>query len=214
MGIRFYDQALLKKLHSWVKDTSATILGPGDINRVFQIMADKKNDKEVTLPLIILSRDENVTINNNSKRPLTYDGAQLILSSDNETSVKLNAIPITLNYQIDVVTKYYEEADEYIRNFVFNLINYPKVTIDIPYNGVNLTHNSSITLDPNIADNTTNPQRLFPGQLSDWTLRFTIDNAYLFSVPFVQTWSFKPPIQLDVKQNDEYYSHEYIDYEK
>lgn len=214
MGVRFYDQALLDKLRSWVKDPNATILGPGDINRTFQIIADKTNDKPITFPLIILSRDGTVNLNNNSMRPLTYDGYKLIGSSDDSKRVQLNGVPITLNYQIDIVTKYYAEADEYVRNFVFNLINYPNVQINIPYNDLNFIHKSSIVLDPAIVDNSDNPQRLFQGQLSDWSIKFSIDNAYLFSVPFNRTWTIKSPIELSVKQNDIQYVTEYIEYDK
>ena len=214
MGVRFYDQALLDKLRSWVKDPNATILGPGDINRTFQIIADKTSDKPITFPLIILSRDGTVNLNNNSMRPLTYDGYKLIGSSDDSKRVQLNGVPITLNYQIDIVTKYYAEADEYVRNFVFNLINYPNVQINIPYNDLNFIHKSSIVLDPAIVDNSDNPQRLFQGQLSDWSIKFSIDNAYLFSVPFNKTWTIKSPIELSVKQNDIQYVTEYIEYDK
>ncbi len=213
MGVRFYDKALLDKLRGWVKDPNATILGPGDLNRTFQIIADKKNDKPITFPLIILSRDGTVNVNNNSMRPLTYDGYKLISSEDESKSVQLNAIPITLNYQLDVVTKYYEEADEYIRNFIFNIINYPKVEIVVPYNDINFRHKSSIVLDPSIVDNSDNPQRLFQGQLNDWSIRFSIDNAYLFSVPFTKTWTISSPVELSVKQNDIRYEKEFIEYD-
>ena len=212
MGVRFYDKALLEKLRGWIKDPNATILGPGDINRTFQILADKKSDKPITLPLIVLSRDGSVNVTNTSKRPLSFDAQKLILSQDGSKSVKLNAVPIELNYQLDIVTKFYAEADEYVRNFVFNLINYPKVQITIPYNDVNYVHNSAITLDPNIVDNSDNPQRLFQGQLSDWSIKFSVNDAYLFSVPFMRTWNISSPIELDVKQDDVQYLREYIEY--
>lgn len=213
MGVRFYDSALLDKLKGWVKDPNATILGPGDINRTFQIISDKRNDKPITFPLIILSRDGTVQVNNNSMRPLTYDGFKLISSEDNSKSVQINAVPITLNYQLDIITKYYDEADEYIRNFVFNIINYPKVEINIPYNDINFKHKSSIILDNNIVDNSSNPQRLFQGQLNDWSIKFSIDNAYLFSVPFTKTWTISSPVELSVKQDDIQYITEYIEYD-
>lgn len=212
MGVRFYDEALLNKLKTWVKDPSVTILGPGDVNRTFQILADQKGDKKISLPVISLSRDKTVTVGNISKRPLTFNAQKLLHSEDETKSVQLNAIPIELNYQIDVITKYYEEADEYIRNFIFNLINYPKIQITIPYNDINYVHNSSLTLDPSIVDNSDNPQRLFQGQLSVWSIRFSVDNAYLFSVPFNRTWKMGSPIELKVKQNETQYSTEYVHY--
>lgn len=213
MGVRFYDNALLDKLKLWVKDPNATILGPGDVNRTFQILADQKNDKKITLPVIILSRDKTFNVGNISKRPLAFDAQKLLYSEDESRSVRLNAVPIELTYQIDVITKYYDEADEYIRNFIFNLINYPKVQITVPYNDVNYVHNSAISMDPSIVDNSDNPQRLFQGQLSDWSIRFTLNDAYLFSVPFTRTWRIGSPIELKVKQDSTTYSTEYIAYD-
>ena len=114
MGVRFYDQALLEKFQKWVKDPNMTILGPSDINRTFQIIADKNGDKKIRLPLIVLSRNPSFTVGNISKQPLTHNAQQLGISGDNLRTVQLNAIPIRLDYQIDILTKYYDEADEII----------------------------------------------------------------------------------------------------
>ena len=205
MGVRFYDQALLEKFQKWVKDPNMTILGPSDINRTFQIIADKKQDKEVRLPLIILSRNPSFMVGNISKQPLTHNAYRYVDSADHSKTVQINAVPITLNYQIDIISRYYEEADEYVRNFIFNLINYPKLSVTIPYNGIDYVHNSSISMNPEIVDNSDNSQRLFQGQFSNWTIKFDIDNAYLFSVPITRTWEITE-IELDVKENDTEYS--------
>jgi hypothetical protein len=89
---------------------------------------------------------------------------------------------MSLNYQLDIYTKGMEEACEYVRNFIFNLVNFPKVAITIPYNGIDLKHNSTIQVNPQVEDNSDIPQRLFPGQFTRFTIRFTLDDAYMFSV--------------------------------
>jgi hypothetical protein len=38
------------------------------------------------------------------------------------------------------------EGDEYIRNFVFNIINFPQLDITIPYNNLNYKHISNIRM--------------------------------------------------------------------
>ena len=49
--------------------------------------------------------------------------------------------------------KYFEEADEYVRNFIFNIINYPHIHITIPYNGANIEHDSTLLIESTVSDN-------------------------------------------------------------
>lgn len=173
------------------------VLSPVDSTRLFQLKSDLENDKPLTLPFIAISRDSSIEIVNTNKQALTYDGAHLEV--DEEKSKQLNAIPIKISYQLDVYTKYFEEADEYIRNFVFNLINYPKLSIEIPYNNSNILHNSNIQLESTIADNSDIPERLIAGQFTRMSLKFNIDDAYLFSVPFMKNWKI---VEGDIRIND------------
>lgn len=186
MAIRFYDSAIYEKIKNWVRDPNMHILGVDESTRLFQLHADETSDKPVKLPLIAISRDSSYEILSTSKRALSYDGARL--AATEQKSQVLNAIPIKISYQVDIYTKYFAEADEYARNFIFNLINYPKVQIDIPYNNANIQHNSTISLETNITDNSNISERLISGQFTRMTIRFTVDDAYLFSIPFMENW--------------------------
>ena len=150
MAIRYYDQALTEKVSNWVKDPNMKVLSPNDSSRLFQMKADQNLDQPLSLPLIAISRDPSIEIISTSRRPLTYNGATL--ESNEKTSKLLNAIPIKLSYQIDIYTRYFAEADEYTRNFIFNFINYPKVSIEIPYNDSNIVHNFTALLDTTVSD--------------------------------------------------------------
>ena len=186
MAIRYYDEALVEKIKSWVKDPNMKVLSPNDSTRLFQLKADLNNDKPLTLPFIAISRDSDIEIINTNKHALTYDGAHLEV--DEDKSKQLNAIPIKISYQLDIYTKYFAEADEYLRNFIFNLINYPRLSIEIPYNNSKITHNFTIQLDSTVSDNSDIPERLIAGQFTRMSLKFYIDDAYLFSVPFMKNW--------------------------
>lgn len=181
MSVSYYDEALYNKIKSWVKDTRMRILKPEESLRLFQLSADLENDKPVTLPLISLSRDTNIAINYTHKKPMSFDG--LMVRATTKQSQQINAIPIVINYQIDIYTKKLSTADEYVRNFVFNIVNHPKLTIEIPYNGINYLHECNIRLVSPLQDNSDIPQRLFSGQFTRWTISLTIDDAYLFSAP-------------------------------
>ena len=50
-----------------------------------------------------------------------------------------------------------------MRNFVFNIINFPTLDITIPYNNLNYTHTSNIRLTGSVEDNSDIPERLIPG---------------------------------------------------
>ena len=186
MAIRYYDEALTEKIKAWVKDPNMHILSPNQSTRLFQLMADEKYDEPITLPLIAISRDPTYEILTTTKRALTYDGPHV--EADRKMSQLLNGIPIRIGYQLDIYTKYFAEADEYTRNFIFNLINYPNVRIEIPYNQSRVVHNSTIVLNSSVTDNSDIPERLVPGQFTRMSIRFNIDDAYLFSVPFMDNW--------------------------
>ena len=189
MSTRFYDTAVLEKIKTWVRDENMTITSPDETRRLFEYVADTNNDTPIKLPLIALRRDPAFRVLNTNKRALSYNGAlidsnvKILDSALVARNTSLNAIPIQLDYQIDIYTRRYAEADEYVRNFVFNIINYPELKVKIPYNDLNWVHKSNIRLNPDISDNSSIPERLMPGQFTRFTIRFSIDDAYLWSVP-------------------------------
>ena len=159
-------------------DDNIQITGPAETRRLFEYRADISDDKPLTLPIITLTRGNDIEILSTNKKPLTYDG--MTMEANTRKSAQLNGIPIKLTYQIDIYTKFFKEADEYLRNFIFKLINFPKLLIQIPYNGANIEHTSNIILDTTVTDNSDIPERLVPGQFTRMTLSLTVDDAWLF----------------------------------
>ena len=180
MSIKLYDDALLNKLRKWTLDTQIYLLGVNESTRLFSTIADISSDKPIQLPIIALSRPGGFIINDKYKQVKSHDGFKVAHSK--EKSALLNAIKITIPYQIDIYAKYQEEADEYIRNIVFNIINYPNVTIDIPYHDLGIKHDSNIILSSDVEDNSDIPERLITGQFKRYTIQIVIDDAYLFDV--------------------------------
>jgi hypothetical protein len=181
MAIGLIDEALYSKIQGWIKDPNMVILKPNETLRLFQTVADQTNDKPITLPLIALSRDSDIEVLQTNKRPLSFSGT--ILEANNKNVELLNGIPIEVSYQLDIYTKGFSEGDEYLRNFVFNFVNHPKLIIDIPYNKVNLKHTANVRISSTITDTSDIPQRLFSGQFTRWTIKLFVDDCYLFSVP-------------------------------
>lgn len=189
MSVGLYDNAFLAKLQAWTKDTAVTVVSPSDSRRLFETISDTTNDGPIKLPIISLKRPGGFTILNTGKRPLSFDGATLDANYDRAS--QLNGIPISIPYQIDVYTRYQNEADEYIRNLVFNIINYPKLDIVIPYNNENYVHHSNIRLAGEVDDNSDIPERLISGQFVRMSMRIDIDDAYLFDVRYRDVYSIE-----------------------
>ena len=181
MSIGLYDNALLDKLRNWTNNTNVSIVSPEESRRLCEMIADTNDDKPIQLPIISLKRPRGFEILNPVKTPLTFNG--IALAKQEAGAVTLNAVPIRINYQIDVYTRYVSEADEYIRNFIFNIINYPKLSVTIPYNDINCTHDANIRLTAEVEDNSDIPERLISGQFTRLTMNIYIDDAYLWDIP-------------------------------
>lgn len=182
MSVGLYDKAIIDKLSSWTKNTSVTLVGPNDVKRLFEMTADKSQDKPIQLPMLVLSRRGGYTILDKTKRVLSFDGAGIAIGPSRKC--QLNAIPISIPYQLDIYTRYFSEADEFSRNLVFNIINYPKLDIVIPYEGVNYHQDANIRMDEGIEDNSDIPERLIAGQFTRNTIMLYVDDAYLFDIRY------------------------------
>ena len=69
MSVELYDNALIEKLRKWTKDTDVSILTPGETKQMFAMIADKKNDAPIELPLIAIRRIGGFTVQNTGSRP-------------------------------------------------------------------------------------------------------------------------------------------------
>lgn len=199
MAVRYYDKALLEKIEKWVKDPNMKITGPDETKRLFQYLGDLNNDQPLKLPIIAIRRLSPVRILSTNKKPLTFDGWRK--KNNGSKGDQLNAIPIEINYQLDIYTRYFAEADEYMRNFVFQIINHPKLSIEIPYNNAKIMHDSNIRINSDINDNSGIPERLIEDQFTRLTLSINIDDAYLFDYRFKDTWSVDSKIQVGFKDD-------------
>jgi hypothetical protein len=181
MSIGLIDDALYTKIQSWIKDPNLVFLKPNETLRLFQTVADQTNDKPITLPLIALSRDNDIEILQTNKKPLSFSGR--ILGANSKNIQLLNGIPIEVSYQLDIYTRGFAEGDEYLRNFIFNFVNHPRMTITIPYNKINFKHTANVRVNATVTDTSDIPQRLFSGQFTRWTIKLNVDDCYIFSVP-------------------------------
>lgn len=186
MAIRYYDDVLAAKLKRWNPAADLRILKPSEVKRLFALSAEDSKDKPLTLPCIALSRNNDLEIETNVKTPKSYAGLKL-RQTEAETML-LNAIPVRPQYQLDIYTKTAEEGDEYLRQYLFKLINNPVIKIVVPYNGVEVEQIANIRVLNTVSDTSEISERLFPGQFNRWTLQLEIQDAFLYDIPYRKNW--------------------------
>lgn len=191
MAISYYDEAVTHKIKGWLADNSKLrVLAPDETTRLIQLAAEDSNDKPLTLPLIAISRNKDIEIESAIKQNKSFDG--LVIAKDNVTAqtVHLNVIPIKTTYQLDIYTKKRIEADEYVRQYLFKLINNPQIIIEIPYNGYLVRHTANLRVLSTVSDTSDIPTHIFAGQFYKWTIQLELQDGFLFSIPQKSGWRF------------------------
>lgn len=189
MAISYYDEAVTQKIKNWLADSSKLrVLSPDESNRLIQLAADDSNDKQLKLPIIAISRNKDIEIESAIKQNKSFDGWVVNKDGKTATTVHLNVIPIKTTYQLDIYTKKRIEADEYIRQYLFKLINNPQIVVEIPYNNCNLRHTANLRVLNTVSDTSDIPTHVFAGQFYKWTIQLELQDGFLFSIPQKQGW--------------------------
>lgn len=113
----------------------------------------------------------------------------------------LNAIPIKLTYYVDVYTRYQKENDLYMRNLIFNFVNYPTIKLKFTYNSIPIEHNTNLILGETVSVDSSNI-KLFSDQICKQTLTITIDDAYLWDVRVNKSVFINEGMTLEIYDQD------------
>ncbi len=191
MAISYYDEAITEKIKGWLADSSnLRVLSPDESTRLFQLIADDKKDQEITLPIIALSRNKDIEIESTIKQSKSFDGYILKKDINTATTVHLNVIPIKTTYQLDIYTKRQIEADAYIRQYLFKLINNPQIIIEFTYNNYIVKHTANLRVLSTVSDTSDISTHIFPGQFYKWTIQLELQDGFIFSLPSKTNWRF------------------------
>lgn len=228
MACRYYDDLIVEKLKRWLPEsTDLRVLKPNETKRLFELSAEDTKDAPLKLPVLAVSRNPDIELLSTVKSPKSYDGIRLTTQNANSslklangqpvplTTALFNVIPIKLNYQLDIYTKTVEEGDEYLRNFLFKLINNPVIKVLIPYNEFNLEHVANIRVLNQVSDTSAITERVFSGQFTRWTIQLEIQDAFFFSIPYKRNWALVPDpdvarLEIDIKSSLEAYNKAWV----
>lgn len=191
MAIGYYDDAITEKIKGWLADSSKLrVLAPEESSRLIQLNAEDSNDKPLQLPLIAISRNKDLEIESTIKQNKSFDGLIIGGGVEGAATVHLNVIPIKTTYQLDIYTKKRIEGDEYIRQYLFKLINNPQIIIEIPYNNYIVRHTANLRVLNTVSDTSDISTHIFPGQFYKWTIQLELQDGFLFSIPQKRNWKF------------------------
>lgn len=191
MAIGYYDDAITHKIKGWLADSSQLrVLAPEESNRLIQLNAEDFSDAPLKLPLIAISRNKDLEIESTIKQNKSFDGLIIKKDETNAVTVHLNVIPIKTTYQLDIYTKTRLEGDEYIRQYLFKLINNPQIIIEIPYNNYIVKHTANLRVLNTVSDTSDIPTHIFSGQFYKWTIQLELQDGFLFSIPQKKNWRF------------------------
>lgn len=201
MSVYLYDEALVSKVKYWTEKTNLHVYGVDEVRDLFQVIADENSDKPIQLPILTITRPKGYSIINSNKKPTTYNGLRVIQGED--TASMLAQVPINIQYQFDVYTRFQKEADMYMRNLVFNIINYPTLKVIIPYRDINFSHNGTIRISSDVMDTSNISARMFNGQFTRMSLTVNIDDAYLWDLRVANNLSIEDTNVLFIRNPDE-----------
>ena len=191
MAIGYYDDAVTEKIKGWLADSSQLrVLAPEESNRMIQLTAEDTNDAPLKLPFIAISRNKDLEIESAIKQNKSFDGFIIKKDETSASTVHLNVIPIKTTYQLDIYTKKRIEGDEYVRQYLFKLINNPQIIIEIPYNNYIIRHTANLRVLNTVSDTSDISTHIFAGQFYKWTIQLELQDGFLFSIPQKSNWRF------------------------
>lgn len=206
MSLRMYDEAILNKIKSWFPAETETEILTTDDNTVttrLEEAADKNHD-EITIPKITISRDPDFDIGNRSKRDMSYDGPvikKLSVEGKSIGAIKLNSIPVSFGYQIDIYTRTFADMDKILVSLIFKLIKNPRlvVTVEDEFNQIDLPQVHYITIDPHVHNTSNVGERRYVGQFVRYTLRLMVPSAAFYQIE--EASNIKISARLDVDED-------------
>ena len=187
VGVYAYDQAIVddfKIRFNYTKDgklkTNNNVYITNSEN-VFNIIGDIENDN-IQFPIISITRLGWSLVNfsndfqNNSGLLYGYMDDE---KTNRKKQVRLQAIPINIDYQIDIWTQNRIDNDILARELVWYYYQNPQMQVKIPH-GLNVNHVFNVFFELDVTDNSDISEHNSRGRYYRQTFGLTVDDAYLW----------------------------------
>lgn len=170
-----YDNAILDKFRE-LFDTDKIFIVPPERAKMIRAQLD---DDTIKFPLISLDRRGWTMLDDRNNWPTSVKGIPDSINNDGSANI-LHAIPIKIEYQLDVFTVDKVSCDEILRELIFYFKLHPTMRVHIPY-GLETNHNFNVYFNPEVEDNSDTVEHINKGVLYRYTASFYTDDAYLFA---------------------------------
>lgn len=187
VGVYAYDLALVNDLRARFnlnkdgtpKTNNNVYITP--VDNVFNIIGDIESDR-IEFPLVSLTR---IGWSLRDTKPEFMEKAGALYDvrkgtkDDKLKQVRLQAIPISINYQLDVWTRTRIDNDALTREIIWYYTLNPQLLVDIPH-GLDIQHVFNVFFENDIEDNSDIVEHQNRGQFFRQTLGLYVDDAYLW----------------------------------
>lgn len=119
-------------------------------DQIIGLAAQLQNDS-IKLPIIALTRNQEQIDSNRTNFTSMHRGVATVIDNETNELYHEKVIPITLSYNLTIITSNTADMDEMIRELMFKYINMYFLTIKLPYEsnrkirfGVSLSKDSEI----------------------------------------------------------------------
>ena len=177
MSAYLYDDAIVANLRQVIGDDRIHLT---TVERAMDVIPRIDNDK-FTLPLITLSRTGWHIQSDNHNHAARYEGDLVDVSPLNDTLKvqRVQFIPMTLEYSIDVWTRTRQENDEIVRELFWYFLISPTLEVTVPYD-LGFIHPFNIFVEPDVEDNSDLSSQPAHGEYFRQTIRIYTDDAKLW----------------------------------
>lgn len=174
MSVYAYDEAIVQNFRRIFENGKIYIVPPEDM---FSLMGTVKQDN-IKMPMIGLRRPGWNLLDARPHR-MKFEGVIADISEEKDVTL-LQAIPIRINYQIDIWTESRLENDLILRELIFYLSTRPTLQVEIVYKDFVGKHNFNLLIDGEVEDNSDLVAHKDRGRYFRQTISVYTDDAYLW----------------------------------
>ena len=189
VGVYAYDMSIISDFRArfnYKKDGTPktnNIVQITNSENVFEIIGDLENDS-IQFPIISLIRT-GWSLRDFHQETQVHLGSlidymePLDKNDDRLKQVRLQVIPIQINYQVDIWTQNRVDNDILVRELIWFYTQNPQMIVKIPH-GLNAEHVFNVAFDNDIIDNSDITEHNSRGRYYRQTLGMYVDDGYLW----------------------------------
>lgn len=192
MSVYLYDEAILNRIRTVLGEDTIHIITP---EKVFTKSNNKGDDP--IFPGVSLYRPS-YSLSTLGKTMSGYRVGRQEYSETLNQIISTRALPISINYQIDVYTRYREQNDELTKELLWFFSLYPLHKLTLTFDDYEKTIEFNVFLGDEITDNSEINEFENKGQYYRSSFYLTVDSAQLFLLSPTD----KPKLEVVVKSYD------------